>query len=110
MAHDDDDPGIAFYEEMFTGPHIGEELPDEITRETEWLTQDKRRIRICDMGNRHLLNTIRVLRNMSPIGTKFAGTDVRRRQWLNAMATEAYLRHLKIDELTPEEEKETKHE
>lgn len=74
-----------------------------ITRETQWRTQIGTRIRICDMTDSHLLRTIRVLRSMSPIGTKFNTTPERRRAWLNAMANEAYERGLHIDEITEQE-------
>lgn len=53
------------------------------------------------------MNTIRVLRNMSPIGTTFKTAPETRRRWINAMANEAYERGLQIDELT---EKEPVHE
>lgn len=57
-------------------------------------------IAIKDMEDRHLLNAVRVLRNMSPIGTKFKTSDVSRRAWVNAMANEAYARGLQLDPLT----------
>jgi hypothetical protein len=76
---------------------------EEITRESIWTTKAGRRVKIADMDDRHLLNTIRVLRGMSPIGTRFTTTEVRRRQWVNAMANEAYDRELELDELTEEE-------
>ena len=47
-----------------------------------------------DMDDRHLLNTIRVFRNKSPIGTVVTCDAVRRREWLNVMANEAYARGL----------------
>lgn len=92
-----EEDSIARYEEYFEGgpdPNEG-----EITRETVWRTKDGMRIAIMDMANSHLLNTIRVLRNMSPIGTTFKTTDERRRRWVNAMANEAYLRGLSLDTL-----------
>lgn len=71
-----------------------------MNRESVWKTKDGQLIAIKDMHDSHLLNTIRVLRDRSPIGTKFTCTDVRRRSWVNAMANEAYLRGLTIDDLT----------
>jgi hypothetical protein len=59
------------------------------------------------MTDSHLLNTIRVLRGKSPIGTTFKCDDVLRREWLNVMANEAYARGLKIDDV---DEKDPVHE
>jgi hypothetical protein len=70
---------------------------EEITRETFWRCQDGRYVPIKDMEDSHLLRTIRVLRGMSPIGTTFKTDSVRRRNWLNAMANEAYSRGLELD-------------
>lgn len=72
---------------------------DEITRDTAWRTRDGRLVAIRDMTDQHLLNTIRVLRRRSPIGTAFKTSGVRRRRWINAMANEAYERGLSLDEL-----------
>ena len=71
--------------------------PPEITRETEWRTREGRRVRIADMDDHHLLATIRVLRGKSPIGTTVTVDDVRRRDWINAMANEVY-RRLTLEE------------
>ena len=60
-----------------------------------------------DMDDRHLLNTIRVFRNKSPIGTVVTCDAVRRREWLNVMANEAYARGLSID---PVDDKDPIHE
>ena len=76
---------------------------DQITSTTEWTCADQRRVRICDMTDQHLLNTIRVLRRMSPLGTIFRTTPERRRQWVNAMANEAYARGLTLDALQEHE-------
>lgn len=82
--------------------------PDDlITRDTLWRTREGQLVAIKDMGDQHLLRTIRVLRQMSPIGTRFKTTPERRRHWVNAMANEAYRRHLELD---PLEEKEPVHE
>jgi len=75
----------------------------EVTRESKWREMGGRLIRICDMDDHHLLCAIRVLRNMSPIGTKWHGIPSRRRMWLNAMANEAYARGLELDPLTETE-------
>lgn len=74
-----------------------------ITRDSIWRTQDHHRVAIKDMDDKHLLNTIRVLRDMSPLKTKFRTSAVRRRNWINAMANEAYSRGLILDELQPTE-------
>lgn len=75
----------------------------EITRDTLWYPMRGEPVRIKDMHDKHLLATIRVLRGMSPIGTRFRTPDFRRRQWVNAMANEAYQRGLTLDELTSTE-------
>lgn len=77
--------------------------PEQITRDSIWVTRDKQHIAIKDMRDEHLLNTIRVLRGISPIGTTFSTTDERRRRWINAIANEAYLRKLEIDPLSDAE-------
>ncbi len=74
-----------------------------VTRDTLCKTRDGRYIAIKDMDDHHLLSTIRVLRRMSPIGTVFRTTSVKRRRWINAMANEAYSRGLSLDELDPSE-------
>jgi hypothetical protein len=74
-----------------------------IDRESLWCTRDGRPIPIKDMADSHLLNTIRVLRKMSPLGTTFKTTEERRRKWVNAMANEAYARELELDPLTENE-------
>jgi len=79
----------------------GEDI--EITRDSVWRTKTGILIRIRDMDDQHLLNTIRVLRAMSPIGTTFKTTPERRRRWLNAMSNEAYSRELELDEWTQNE-------
>lgn len=76
-------------------------VPEAVTRDSLWRTKEGRILAIKDMGDQHLLNTIRCLREMSPIGTKIRiHSHARRRQWVNAMANEAYARGLKPDELT----------
>lgn len=100
----DEDRKIAEYEEAYGLLDGDEEL---ITRDSIWTARNGQRIAIRDMTDSHLLNAIRVLRNMSPIGTTFKTTDVRRRMWVNAMANEAYARGLWLDELI---EKEPVHE
>lgn len=78
--------------------------PEPITRDSEWVTRDKKRVRIYEMEDPHLLNTIRVLRGKSPVGTTLTFFDERlRREWLNAMANEAYARGLKIEEVDDED-------
>jgi len=71
-----------------------------ITRESIWTTQTGECVAIKDMTNDHLLNLIRCFRNMSPIGTRLKTKPSRRRQWVNALANEAYTRGLKLDDLT----------
>ena len=68
-----------------------------IDQQPEWRTMDKRFVRICDMADSHLLNTIRVLRGLSPVGTRHSLRPARRMMWLNAMANEAYDRGLTLD-------------
>lgn len=80
---------------------------DRFTSDSIWTTSDGMRVAIRDMSNSHLLNTIRVLRGKSPVGTKFHTDDVRRRQWINAMANEAYARGLTLEE---PDEKDPLHE
>lgn len=81
---------------------------DDVTRDSIWRTKDGRLVAIKDMQDSHLLNVIRCFRDMSPHGTKVvAGDAARRRQWVNALANEAYRRGLSLDELT---EKEPVHE
>lgn len=80
------------------------EPDDSLNSDSIWTCKDGRRIPIGQMGNDHLLRTIRVLRGKSPIGTKFKTSPERRRKWLNAMANEAYERGLQIDPLTEEEQ------
>jgi hypothetical protein len=66
-----------------------------------------RQVSIQQMTDDHLLNTIRVLRNASPVGTIVKTAHVRRRQWLNVMANEAYDRGLSLD---PVNDKDPVHE
>ena len=73
--------------------------PEPISRDSVWTTKDLKRIPIYRMTDDHLLNTIRVLRGKSPLGTTWSGDAVRRRDWLNAMANEAYARGLSIEEV-----------
>jgi hypothetical protein len=75
----------------------------DITRDTPWITKEGKRVPIRNMTDTHLLATIRVLRNLSPIGTTFRTDDVRRREWVNVMANEAYARGLTIDPVNLEE-------
>ena len=81
---------------------------EDITRDSIWTTKDRKKVAIKDMGDHHLLNTIRVLRGISPIGTTFSTTDPRRRRWINAMANEAYSRGLWLD--SPSENDFKRHE
>jgi hypothetical protein len=62
-----------------------------------WRTKDGQRVRVADMADSHVLNTIRVLRGFSPHGTTVKLDDVERRRWLNVMANEVYRRGLTID-------------
>jgi hypothetical protein len=53
-----------------------------------WTTQDGERIRICEMSDRHLTNTINVLTGDSPIRTVFHTTLERKGDWLSVMLHE----------------------
>ena len=75
--------------------------------ESLWMTRRGEVLRICDMSDEHLLNTIQMLRGRSPIGTRFSTTDVRRRRWINVMANVAYERGL---EVPPMDENDKVHE
>lgn len=75
------------------------EIEEGFNGDTYWRTQDGKYVRIKDMSDSHLLNTLRVLRAMSPIGTQFKTTSERRRRWVNAIANEVYKRGLQIDPL-----------
>ena len=66
-------------------------------RDPIWVTRDGLRVPVSQMDDRHLLNTIRVLRGHSPIGTTFRCDDVTRRDWINVMANEAYKRGLLLE-------------
>lgn len=68
----------------------------ELSRESIWRCMDGRRVAIKDMTDSHLLNTIRVLDDRSPVGTVYKCTPERRRQYLNVMANEAYRRGLEL--------------
>jgi hypothetical protein len=81
--------------------------PEPITRDSVWITKEKRHIPIREMDDHHLLNTIRVLRGKSPIGTRLVIDAVHRCEWLNAMANEAYSRGLSVEEV---DEKDPVHE
>ena len=78
-----------------------------ISSESYWTTRERQRVRVYDMADSHLLNTIRVLRGKSPLKTRWSGDPVRRREWLNVMANEAYRRGLRIEE---PDEKDPLHE
>lgn len=84
---------------LFDLDNEGQHDSEPITSETEWRTKDGQRVRIRDMTDSHLLNTINVLRGKSRKGTTFKTDDVRRREWLNVMANEAYKRGLTLDEV-----------
>lgn len=77
--------------------------PPRLTRDSLWRCKDGRTVRVKDMLNSHLLNTINVLRGKSKRGTEFKTTDERRSEWLNVMANEAYLRGLTLDPLSDDE-------
>lgn len=69
------------------------------SRDSIWKTKEGQLVRIREMTDHHLLCTIRVLRGKSPHGTRFICGVVVRREWLNAMANEAYSRGLSLDEV-----------
>lgn len=71
----------------------------ELTPDRIWTTREGKKIPVSQMSDSHLLNTIRMLRGMSPIGTVFRTTPERRRDWINCLANEAYARGLELDPL-----------
>lgn len=71
----------------------------EITRDSLWRTATGELVAVKDMTDSHLLNLIRVFRNMSPLGTRLKALQEDRMRWVNALANEAYARGLKLDEL-----------
>lgn len=98
----DDNDSIAEYEEAYgllenyfrEQEWLAEISEPLFTRESVWTTRDGKRIAIKDMEDSHLVNTIRVLKGESPIGTRFNTDPVTRRQLLNVMCNEAYRRGL----------------
>lgn len=71
------------------------DLPDPSVENPVWRTKDGVDVAVSEMGDSHLLNTIRVLRGISPIGTLFSTTLARRRRWVDVRANEAYFRGAK---------------
>jgi hypothetical protein len=71
----------------------------EITRDSLWRTATGELVAVKDMTDSHLLNLVRVFRNMSPIGTTLKALRADRMRWVNALANEAYARGLTLDEL-----------
>lgn len=65
------------------------------TRESRWVTKAGGLVKVKDMGDRHLLNLLRVLERQSPIKTtfKFRNQHVRAR-WVTILAREAVDRGL----------------
>ena len=96
-----------YYREMEERMELEGYDNEPLSSDSYWTTRERRRVRVCDMDDPHLLNTIRVLRGKSPHGTKWNGDSVRRREWLNVMANEAYSRGLSIEEV---DEKDPVHE
>lgn len=79
-----------------------------VTRDSIWVTADGRRTPVYGLEDSHLLNIIRCFRDKSPHGTKVFPVDpIRRREWLNVLANEAYARGLTIEEV---DEKDPVHE
>lgn len=75
-----------------------------MTRDSTWYTVYGEAVAIKNMSDDHLRNTIRVLRDISPVGIRFTTLDpVLRRDYLNVMANECYARGLGLDELTTSE-------
>lgn len=79
------------------------DLPDLTVQDPIWRTKDGVDVAVSEMDDSHLLNTVRVLRGISPHGTTFSTTLARRRRWVDVMANEAYRRGLKLDPPTEEE-------
>jgi len=79
-----------------------------LTSDLIWRTAQGKRIAVRDLENDHLLNIIKCFRNKSPHGTQVWPSDsVRRREWLNLLANEAYSRGLSLEEV---DEKDPVHE
>ena len=98
-----------FNPESMAQYYVDQELEEAVfdaprlTRDSIWRCKDGRTVRVKDMLNGHLLNTINVLRGKSKLGTEFKTSDERRSEWLNVMANEAYLRGLTLEPLSDEE-------
>lgn len=88
-----------YYRDLDLWRELEGEGSDPISRTSYWVTKEHKRIRVYEMEDSHLLNSIRVLRGKSPIGTIWSGDNVRRREWLNVMANEAYARGLSLEEI-----------
>lgn len=102
----DDGPSMGEYEEMWGILH---EIPEPtLTRDSLWTTARGERIPVHALKDSHLLNIIRCFRGKSPKGTQVAPRNpVRRREWLNLLANEAYSRGLTLEEV---DEKDPTHE
>lgn len=96
-----------YMEQALLADWDGQHDEEPLTADSIWVTRDKQRISVRQMTDSHLLNTIRVLRGKSPIGTRFITDPVRRRAWLNVMANEVYARGLTLEEV---DEKDPLHE
>ena len=70
--------------------------PMHLTRESQWQRRDGTLIRVCDMGDDHLLNTIRVLQFKSPIGTIVRFSAMARKAWIKVMTKEVNSRKPRI--------------
>jgi hypothetical protein len=83
----------------------GKELVDELVPLTRphihedsiWITRIGMRVPVKQMEDSHLLNTIRVLKSESPIGTRFNCSDEDRQLWIEVMMAEAARRGLFLD-------------
>jgi len=73
-------------------PDDDDDVSEPLSRDSFWITKDKQRVRVCDMRDSHLMNTLVMLCGKSPIGTVWHGDNPR--EWLEVMAVEAVRRGL----------------
>ncbi len=61
---------------------------------TVWVTQERERVPVVEMTDKHLLCTIRMLRGRSPHGTTWHARPATKQKWLDVLTEEAYRRGL----------------